>query len=87
MPERVTLARVSEITFAPLSRAWSRIWFQDAPTSPLEIARIGIGAAMLHHYAVATPYLNTFWGDDGWVPKAILTDNTSSSWVPQSDAR
>src|SRR4029077_14128805 len=36
---------------------------------------------MLHHYAVATPYLFTFWGDDGWVKKAILADDSSSPWA------
>jgi hypothetical protein len=45
--------------------AWNSIWFQDGPTTPLEISRIGIGAALLLHYILATPYLLIFWGDDG----------------------
>ena len=39
----------------PLSRLWSHLWFQDRPTSPLEITRIGIGAALSLHYALASP--------------------------------
>ena len=34
-----------------LGLLWQRIWFQDGPTTPLEISRIGIAAAMLLHYA------------------------------------
>lgn len=50
---------------------WSRIWFQDSPTTPLEISRIGIGIALLVHYALATPYLSDLWGDNGWMPRDL----------------
>ena len=43
----VTLTRFAHDRFAALGRTWSQVWFQDSPTSPLELARIGIGAAML----------------------------------------
>ena len=66
---------------APLSRLWSRVWFQDRPTSPLEIARIGIGAGLLLHYVLASPYLFTFWGDDGWLPRALLTEDPLDPWT------
>jgi predicted DCC family thiol-disulfide oxidoreductase YuxK len=67
--------------FAPLTRTWSRVWFQDKSTSPLEIARIGIGAALLLHYGMATPYLLTFWGDAGWMPRALLEQGMTDPWV------
>jgi len=60
---------------AALGRSWSRIWFQDRSTSPLELARMGIGAALLLHYGMATPYLFTFWGDAGWMPRDLVLEN------------
>jgi len=57
---------------AKLSEAWRLIWFQPSPTTPLEIARIGVGAALLMHYALATPHLAEFWGDTGWMPRDLL---------------
>jgi predicted DCC family thiol-disulfide oxidoreductase YuxK len=60
-------------------QAWCRFWFQRTPTTPLEIARIGIGAAMFVNYLLATPYLLDFWGDDGWVmPRSFL--DLSDPW-------
>ena len=53
-----------------LGMAWSQLWFQTSPTSPLELARIGLGAALLFHYSMASPYLLEFWGDGGWMPLA-----------------
>ena len=47
----------------------TQIWFQDLPTTPLEIARAGIGGALLLHYAWATPFLLTLWGDHGVLPR------------------
>jgi predicted DCC family thiol-disulfide oxidoreductase YuxK len=68
--------RFARDTFAALGRAWSQIWFQDSSTSPLEIARIGTGAAVLLHYALASPYLFDLWGDAGWAPRdAVLKIN------------
>src|SRR4051812_6159339 len=57
-----------------IGAVWQSIWFQDGPTTPLEISRIGIGVALLVHYLFATPYLHTFWGDDGWMPRASLAE-------------
>jgi predicted DCC family thiol-disulfide oxidoreductase YuxK len=68
------------VALAPLNGLWSRMWFRDGPTSPLEISRIGIGAAMLLHYGLATPYLLKFWGDDGWLPHALLAEDTADPW-------
>ena len=87
-PVQVTSAPARRITLAPLQKVWSRCWFQhwsrlwfkDKSTSPLEIARIGIGAAMLLHYGLASPYLFTFWGDDGWMPRALLARRVGDPW-------
>jgi predicted DCC family thiol-disulfide oxidoreductase YuxK len=67
-----------------IGAGWNRIWFQDAPTTPLEISRIGIGIALLLHYILATPYLLTFWGDDGWMPRTLLAASEDSDPLAQS---
>jgi predicted DCC family thiol-disulfide oxidoreductase YuxK len=72
-------ARFNRLVLA-INRTWVRIWFRDKSTLPLEIPRIGLGALMLFHYAMATPYLSTFWGSDGWVPRALLTQSTPKPW-------
>lgn len=72
MPGALTLIRFARDTFAALGRAWSLVWFQDSPTSPLELARIGIGAALLLHYSQATPHLFDLWGDAGWMPRDVV---------------
>jgi predicted DCC family thiol-disulfide oxidoreductase YuxK len=56
--------------WASLREAWDRVWFQNKPTTPLEITRMGLGAAMLIHYSLATPFIFVFWGDAGLVPRA-----------------
>jgi predicted DCC family thiol-disulfide oxidoreductase YuxK len=63
------LSRLVRDIFAALGRAWSNVWFQDSPTTPLEIIRIGVGAAVLLHYALATPRLLDMWGNNGWSPR------------------
>lgn len=71
----MTFASFVRTRLAALSDLWSRIWFQDRPTTPLEISRIGIGIALLIHYALATPYLSDLWGDNGWVPRDVAATN------------
>jgi predicted DCC family thiol-disulfide oxidoreductase YuxK len=66
---------------AALLRGWRRLWFQDKSTMPLEIARIGIAAAILLHYGLASPHLFTFWGDSGWLPRALLEQQAREPWV------
>ena len=61
-------------------QAWTRFWFTSAPTTPLEIARIGVGLALLINYALATPYLLTFWGVGGWVPLTQIFDG-ANDWT------
>lgn len=67
-----TFASACQTTLAALEKAWSTLWFRDITTLPLEIARIGIGAAMLIHYSPATPLLFEFWGDTGLMPRRLV---------------
>jgi predicted DCC family thiol-disulfide oxidoreductase YuxK len=73
--------RVGRAILAALARAWSQIWFESSPTTPIEVARIGIGAGLLLHYAMATPFLFDFWGEGGWVPRAVVLENTTNPWI------
>jgi predicted DCC family thiol-disulfide oxidoreductase YuxK len=77
----MTPLRFMQNVFANLAAAWWRIWFQPSATAPLELARIGIGAALLVHYALATPYLSDFWGDAGWMPRQLLETETDDPFV------
>lgn len=70
MPGELTSAPTR---FAPLTRAWLQFWFQELPTTPIEITRIGVGIALLLYYGLATPYLFAIWGDDGWLPRTLLS--------------
>ena len=79
-PATSALARASRV-LAPITRLWMRIWFQERSTTPLEITRIGLGAALLLHYGFATPNLLALWGDDGWMPRAILAEETTDPWT------
>jgi predicted DCC family thiol-disulfide oxidoreductase YuxK len=80
MSPLATSVRFGRETVAALDRAWSRIWFQNAPTAPLELARMGIGAAVLINYVFVTPYLYFFWGDDGWMKPSLLFADGTDSW-------
>ena len=68
-------------TLAALGRTWSWLWFQSSSTAPLEIARIGIGAAVLFHYLTATPFLFDLWGDAGWMPRAAALEYLDGRWT------
>jgi predicted DCC family thiol-disulfide oxidoreductase YuxK len=80
-PAPTAAARFYDKFISPINRFWLRIWFQDRSTLPLEITRIGVGAAMLLHYAAASPYLLAYWGDDGWMTRAALTEYLSDPWA------
>jgi len=77
MPALVKLACSSRDALAAMGRGWSRLWFQSKSTSPLELARMGICAVLLVQYGLATPYLFEFWGDDGWMPRALAMQDIS----------
>jgi len=74
------MLRLGREVLAGLARIWSQLWFQGSPTTPLELARMGIGAALLLYYAWATPFLFDFWGEAGWAPLAAVLANTTSPW-------
>jgi predicted DCC family thiol-disulfide oxidoreductase YuxK len=76
----MTFATFGREQFAGLAELWSQIWFQRAPTLPLELARIGIGTALLIYYAMATPYLFDFWGDTGLMPRASVLKEFTDPW-------
>ena len=80
MPGQVTLLPTSRTALEPLRQAWMRLWFQQGTTVPLEIARIGVSAALLLNYARATPYLFEFWGDAGWMPRAAIAQEMADAW-------
>src|SRR5437016_4446502 len=75
------LARLGRETLAALGQAWSWFWFQESSTAPLDVARIGIGAAMLFHYGMGTPFLFDLWGDAGWMPRAAAEAYLNGSWT------
>jgi predicted DCC family thiol-disulfide oxidoreductase YuxK len=67
-PRLAALAGLVRRPVAAVHQAWCLLWFQNASTMPLEIARAGIGALLLVHYCWATPRLFEFWTDAGWMP-------------------
>jgi predicted DCC family thiol-disulfide oxidoreductase YuxK len=81
MPLLVKLASFGRETFAAIGQAWSSIWFQDSSTAPLEIVRIGIGAAVLFHFGMATTFLFDLWGDAGWMPPAFAHAYIQAPWM------
>jgi len=42
---------------------------------------MGIGAALLLNYGMATPYLFEFWGDAGWMPRALVFMDITDAWT------
>src|SRR5262249_27611453 len=73
--------RFARDTIAALDSVWSRIWLQDTTTTPLELTRIGIGAAVLINYGLATPFLFEFWGETGWMPASLALDYSDDPWM------
>ncbi|HSP49494.1 MAG TPA: HTTM domain-containing protein [Pseudolabrys sp.] len=51
------------------------------PTTPLEIVRIGVGAALFINYGLATPYLYFLWGESGWMPSSLLFQDSIDIWA------
>jgi hypothetical protein len=80
MARLTALARFGRNMAATVGDAWFRFWFQSRSTAPLELARIGIGAALLLHYAMATPYLFEVWGDGGWMPRSVALESLEDPW-------
>ena len=66
---------------AAVGAAWSSFWFESSSTVPLEIVRIGVGAAVLFHFATGTPFLFELWSDAGWVPPAAAVQYLNEPWT------
>jgi predicted DCC family thiol-disulfide oxidoreductase YuxK len=64
-----------------VARSWDNFWFQPAATTQLEIVRIGVGSALLFQYAMASPFLFFFWGDDGWMPRETAMTLITDPWM------
>lgn len=65
-------------------RVWDRIWFQDLPTTQLEMVRIGVGLALFVHYGYASAYLFELWGHDGWFPASIALERAVTNGLMKS---
>jgi predicted DCC family thiol-disulfide oxidoreductase YuxK len=74
-------ARFLRNVFAALGRAWSSFWFHSSVTTPLELTRMGVGAAIVFHYGMATPFLFDLWGEAGWVPRELVLENRTDPWM------
>jgi predicted DCC family thiol-disulfide oxidoreductase YuxK len=81
MSGQLTFRRFVRGRIAALEEVWAQIWFQPMSTAPLELARIGIGVALLLHYGMATPYLFDFWGDAGLMPRAVVLRDNVDPWA------
>ena len=74
-------------------QAWTRFWFTSAPTTPLEITRIGVGLALFINYALATPYLRPFYDEPEFVVRNVWRqfggwwDGAASRLKPAPDAQ
>jgi len=73
-------ARAGWRASAAAEQACSRLWFRERPTTPLELVRIGVGAALLLNYLRASFYLLEFWGDTGLLPRALALRD-SDPWA------
>jgi predicted DCC family thiol-disulfide oxidoreductase YuxK len=80
MAVQVRVVHLIREAFAATGRAWSQLWFQDTTTMPLEVARMGIGAALLIHYSMATRHLFEFWSDEGFLPLALALERREAPW-------
>ena len=80
MLREVALPPAAARIIAHIGDVWTSIWFQDKPTTPLEITRIGVGLALVLYYGMASPYLFIFWGDAGWLPREMLDGMIRHSW-------
>jgi len=80
MSGAVNLATPVRRLLALAAAAWSRLWFQDRSTLPLELSRIGIGAALLVNYGLATRYFFDFSGESAWIAQAAAAGRGDDPW-------
>lgn len=76
----LSAAEVVRLAYTGLAGSWFRLWFRENPTTPIEIIRIGIGAALLLKYGYATPHIFMLWGDQGWLPHDVMAHAATSMW-------
>jgi predicted DCC family thiol-disulfide oxidoreductase YuxK len=75
MPDPIAPSRSGNSSLLDtLALRWTQIWFESRPTTAIEITRIGLGLAMLLNYGLASPYILTLWGDEGWLPRSLLSE-------------
>ncbi len=65
---------------AVVADAWSRLWFQDRSTLPLELSRVGIGAALLINYGLATRYFFELSSESAWIAQAAIGGPVDDPW-------
>src|ERR1700736_4157858 len=66
---------------AAVGRAWTQLWFTPTSTTHLELECIGIGALLILQYGLVSPYLLEFFSDSGWMPRDVVPEFVSESWV------
>jgi predicted DCC family thiol-disulfide oxidoreductase YuxK len=81
MTSLATPVRLGREALTSLGQAWSWFWFQESTTVPLEVVRIGIGALVLFHFSMATPFLLELWGNDGWMPPEAAHIYVDGPWL------
>ena len=81
MRAAVTFPRRARTMLAAFAVAWDRLWFAKQTTLPLELARIGIGAALLLNYGSASPHILEFWGEAGWMPQVVAAHYADDPWM------
>jgi predicted DCC family thiol-disulfide oxidoreductase YuxK len=81
MPTLATPLRLGREALLPFGQAWSWLWFQNSNTMPLEVVRIGIGAAVLFHFGMATPFVLDLWSDNGWMPPDAAREYLDGPWL------
>lgn len=72
--------------FHAIGAAWWRFWFTPSPTSALDLCRICVGALLLIQYLPVTPFLFEYFGDDGWLPRAMLSEYFNEEYLHPSYA-
>ena len=81
MTSLATPVRLGREALTSLGQAWTWFWFQECTTVPLEVVRIGIGALVLFHFGMATPFLLDLWGNDGWMPPEAARIYVDGPWL------
>jgi predicted DCC family thiol-disulfide oxidoreductase YuxK len=76
-----TPLRLGREALAPFAQAWSWFWFQPTTTVPLDVVRIGLGAAVFFHFGMATPFVLDLWGDARWMPFDQAQQYLDGPWM------